>query len=248
MAMGQAYICLIHFYKRYKFINMDLRKCSVPLNPSLVPTDVTFVISQCGSEVKAHRWVMAMGSPVLQKQFYGGLATGTEERISVQETTKEAFVRMVDFLYGKVINWEVLTVEELFNIANMAEKYHIDALKENVKKSLQTYPLSEDNVVMCASIAREYHQFVELSQELFLHCTEFLKSVVVKAEDYEAFAAKYCDSDLGETAIKLLGMMSKVAPVPAARRSGDNMASSDPLMMYYSYKLHTLGTRVNTRQ
>ena len=38
------------------------------------------------------------------------------------------------------------------------------------------------------------------------------------------FAAKYCDSDLGETAIKLLGMMSKVAPVPAAQRSEENKA------------------------
>ena len=194
------------------------------LNPSLVPTDVTFVISQCGSEVKAHKWVLAMGSPVLQKLFYGALAKGTEETVLVKETTKEAFVKKLDFLYGKEVDWKVMTVDELFNIANMAEKYHVDALKESVKKALEAYPIDENNVVICASHAREYHQFEELSQALLLHCTKFLKSVVVKAEDYEMFAAKYCDSDFGETAIKLLGMMSKVAPVPAAQRSEENKA------------------------
>ena len=103
-----------------------------------------------------------------------------------------------------------MTVDELFNIANMAKKYQIDALKESVKKGLEAYPLDENNVVICASHAREYRQFEELSKALLLHCTKFLKSVVVKAEDYDMFAAKYCDSDLGKTAIKLLGMSLKL--------------------------------------
>ena len=120
-----------------------------------------------------------------------------------------------------------MTVDELFNIANMAEKYQIDALKESVKKALEAYPLDENNVVICASHAREYHQFEELSQALLLHCTKFLKSVVVKAEDYEVFAAKYCESDLGETAIKLLGKMSKIVPVPAVKRSEENKAKTE---------------------
>ena len=120
-----------------------------------------------------------------------------------------------------------MTVDELFNIANMAKKYQIDALKESVKKGLEAYPLDENNVVICAPHACEYQKFEELSQAVLLHCTKFLKSVVVKAEDYDMFAAKYCDSDLGETAIKLLGMMSKVAPVPAAKRSEENKAKRE---------------------
>ena len=120
-----------------------------------------------------------------------------------------------------------MNVDELFNIANMAKKYQIDALKESVKKALEAYPLDENNVVICASHAREYHQFEELSQALLLHCTKFLKSVVVKAEDYEVFAAKYWDSNLGETAIKSLGMMAKDAPLHRAERSEENKAKRE---------------------
>ena len=33
---------------------------------------------------------------------------------------------MVDFLHGKKIDWKVKTVEDLFNIGNIVEKYTID--------------------------------------------------------------------------------------------------------------------------
>ena len=183
------------------------------LNPSLIPTDVTFVIEQCASQVKAHKLILAMGSPVWLKQFYGSLAKKDEKTITIKETTKESFETMVDFLYGKEIDWKVKTVEGLFNIANMAEKYHIDALTESVKNALKEYPLDENNVVICAYHANEYQQFEELSKVLLLHCSQFLKWIFISKEDYEKFAAKYCDSQLGETAFKLLGMMHKVASV-----------------------------------
>ena len=52
---------------------MDLRKTEVTLDPSEIPYDITFAIEECGSEVKAHKLIMAMGSPVCVKQFYGEL-------------------------------------------------------------------------------------------------------------------------------------------------------------------------------
>ena len=51
---------------------MDIRKTKVVLDPSDIPYDITFVIEECGSEVKAHKLIMAMGSPMCIKQFYGG--------------------------------------------------------------------------------------------------------------------------------------------------------------------------------
>ena len=72
------------------------------------------------------------------KQFYGSLAKEDEETIVVKETTKESFETMVDFLYWKEIDCKVKTVEDLFNIAYMAEKYRIDAMTESVKKALRS--------------------------------------------------------------------------------------------------------------
>ena len=51
---------------------MDIRKTKVVLDPSKIPFDITFVIEECGSKVKAHKFIMAMGSPMCIKQFYGG--------------------------------------------------------------------------------------------------------------------------------------------------------------------------------
>jgi len=183
----------------------------VVLNPSLIPTDVTFVIEHCGSEVKAHKFILAMSSPVFLNQFFGPLKE-TREIIPVKETAKEPFARMVDFLYGKEVDWKAMSVEEMFDIANMAEKYHIEALMEAVKKAIEDYPLDETNVVASASLAQEYDQFEEVSNVLLLQCAKFLKTVLLKAKDFEAFAAKYCDTDLSESAFKLLGIMSTVPP------------------------------------
>lgn len=179
------------------------------LNPSLVPTDVTFVIEYCGSEVKAHKFILAMASPVFMKQIFGPLKE-IRHTIPVKETTKESFATMIDFLYGKEVDWKAMSVEKMFDIANMAEKYDMDALMEVVKRAFEDYPLDETNVVVCASLAREYGQFEEVADLLLLQCAKFLKTVLVKAKDFEAFAAKYCDTDLSETAFKLVGIMSTI--------------------------------------
>ena len=71
-------------------------------------------------------------------------------------------------------------MEDLFNIANMAEKYHIGSLTESVKKALEEYLIDKNNVVICASHASEYQQDEELFKVLLLHCSQVLKSVFVQ--------------------------------------------------------------------
>ena len=88
---------------------MDIRKSRVILDPSEVPFDITFVIEDCGSKVRAHKWIMAMGSPVCMKQFYGELRE-TSDEILIKNTTKNAFLTMVDTFYGKDIDWKGRTV------------------------------------------------------------------------------------------------------------------------------------------
>ena len=179
------------------------------LDPSTIPTDVKFVIAHCGSVVEAHKFVLAMGSPVFMKQFYG-LLKETDEMVSVKETNKESFAVMIDFLYGKEIDLKTKNVEELFDVANVAEKYHINSLMDAVKKVVEDYPLKEDNVVVCASLALQYDQFEAPSRALLMNCAKFLKSILKTVKDFEAFAEKYSETGLSDVAFKLQGMMSKV--------------------------------------
>ena len=107
------------------------------------------MIEECGSKVRAHKLIMAMGSPMCKKQFFGELRENKHE-IVIESTTKDAFVTMVDFIYGKEVDWSKKTIEGLFDITNLAEKYQLDALKEEIEETAKIFPLDEENVVIVA--------------------------------------------------------------------------------------------------
>ena len=191
---------------------MDIRKAEVTLDPSEVPYDVTFVIEECGSEVKAHKLIMAMGSPMCLKQFYGELKE-IEGKIVIKSTTKDAFTTMVDFFYGKEVNWEKKTAEELFEIANMAEKYQVVALKEKIDWAARNcLHISEETVVTIAAVAKNYSQFEDLNNTILFKCTEFLSSILQVRDDCCEFAIKYSGTELSNVAFTLLAGMKNVKP------------------------------------
>ena len=103
---------------------MDVTKTGIIYDPSEIPYDITFVIDECGSKVKAHKFIMAMSSPVFKKQFYGELKE-IDDKIVIKDASKDAFITMLDFFYCREVDWEKKTVEDFFEIANMAEKYQL---------------------------------------------------------------------------------------------------------------------------
>ena len=196
---------------------MDIRKTKVVLDPSDIPYDITFVIEECGSEVKAHKLIMAMGSPMCKKQFFGELKENKRE-IVIENTTKEAFVTMVDFLYGKEVDWSKKTIEDLFDIANMAEKYQVDALKEQIEEVAKRFPFDEHNVVSSAATAEQYSLLFEnLAKTILMKCREFLWSLLTERDDFCEFADNYAGTDLADAALKLLAGMKKVKPTVETR-------------------------------
>ena len=196
---------------------MDIRKTKVVLDPSDIPYDITFIIEECGSDIKAHKLIMAMGSPMFKKQFFGELKENKHE-ILIENTTKDAFVTMVDFLYGKVVDWSKKTIEDLFDIANMAEKYQIDALKEEIEEAAKRFPFDEQNVVASASTAEQFNQLFEnLAKIIIMKCREFLSSLLTVPDDFYEFADKYVGTELADVALKLLAGMKKIKPTVKTR-------------------------------
>ena len=183
------------------------------LDPSDIPFDITFVIEECGSEIKAHKLIMAMGSPMCKKQFFGELRENKHE-ILIVNTTKDAFVTLVDFLYGKEVDWAKKTIKDLFDVANMAEEYQIDALTEEIEEAAKRFPFSEQNVVSSASTAEKFSKlFDNLAETILTKCREFMYSLlVVRGEDFCEFADKYAENELAVVALKLVAEMKKVKP------------------------------------
>ena len=191
---------------------MDIRITKVALDPSEIPYDITFVIEECGSKVKAHKVIMAMGSPMCKKQFFGELKENND-KIWIKSTTKDAFVTLVDFLYGKEVDWSKKTIEELFGIADMAEKYQVDALKEDIEEAAKRFPLNEQNVVPSASIAEHFsHIFENLAETILMKCRELLSSLLIVRDDFCEFANKYAGTELSDAALRLLAGMKSVKP------------------------------------
>ena len=188
---------------------MDIRKTKVVLDPSEIPYDIAFVIEECGSVVKAHKFIMAMGSPMCMRQFYGDFKESTEKKIVIKSTTKDAFVTIIDFFYGKEVDWAKKTIEELFEIANMAEKYQVDALKKEIEEAVRKYPLTKETVVTVTSVAENFSQFENLSNIILKKSREFLLSALKVPDDFIGFADKYAGTELADVAFKLLAGVKK---------------------------------------
>ena len=190
---------------------MDIRKARAVLDPSDVPFDITFVIDDCGSKVRAHKLIMAMGSPVCKKQFYGELRE-TKDEIVIKNTTRNAFAAMVDNFYGKEIKWTTKTAEEIFEIANMAEKYQVAELMKDVEEALKEYPVNEGDVVEIAYIAEAYSRLETPSQILLRTCAKFLSSVLSGRKDFVAFSAKYSKTAYTGVVLMLFALMEEENP------------------------------------
>jgi len=188
---------------------MDIRKSKISMNPSVLPTDVTFVFKQGDgeAEVKAHKFVIAMGSPVFATQFYGKFKE-TKDRIAMEDTTKDAFETMIEYIYGNTVDWGNMTVEKVFAIANMAEKYQVGNLMNEVNEAAVDFSVVDnDDAVAIASAAREFSQFEGLRNLLLKRCSSYLKTTL---QDIVELVAKYADTDKSETVFKLIAMMNDV--------------------------------------
>merc|ERR1712025_1516593 len=152
-------------------------------------------------------------SPVCMKQFYGELKE-MEGDIVIKDTTKDAFATMIDYFYGNKVDWKKKTVEEFFEIANMAEKYQVKALKEQIEVAIRKYLyLNEENFVSVAALTKNYSQFEDLAKTIFMKCQEYLSSVLAVRDDYYVeYADKYACSEVADVAFKLLAGMKKVSP------------------------------------
>jgi len=182
------------------------------LNPDFgIAPDVTFlfVLADAGTqpgEVKAHRLILGLLSPVFRNQFYGP-AQDTEDVISVKGTNKKAFQTLIDFIYGKKIYWKVMSLSQLFDVVNLAEMYFLPELMEEVKKPIENYVLTDENLIEAAAMAEAFNHFAEASAALMTHCQNVLKVKIKTLQDAAEFASMNAATEFANLALKLLGSL-----------------------------------------
>ena len=128
---------------------MDIRNSPMHMDTAEIPFDVHFKFED-GTMVRGHKMVLAMSSDVFKRQFYGFYKEDVEGDVVIKEANGEEFQIMIDFVYGRLIDFKKMNIEVLFATVNLAEKYNIKPLREAVYNAVLDYLITEENVVTCA--------------------------------------------------------------------------------------------------
>merc|ERR1719347_952849 len=130
----------------------------------------------------AHKFILASFSPVFKKMLYGNLKE-TKDVIQVRQTTAEAFALLIDYFYQVDINCEELTIFELFDLVNLAERYDVPELMNELTRQMEIVPITMKNIMEVSITASKFSYFEAASSALLLNCAKVFKENVVKDKD-----------------------------------------------------------------
>merc|ERR1719244_1859727 len=87
-----------------------------------IPTDITFSIVKSVvpeekdavvNKISAHKYILALASPVFKTLFYGNYWFEVPDVIEITNTSVESFQTMIDFIYQRQIYVNIKTKEEI---------------------------------------------------------------------------------------------------------------------------------------
>ena len=106
--------------------------------PSDIPTDITFLVYDEEDIFHALKYYLALVSEVLKTRFFG------------------SFEALIHHVYHKNCELEKKSVEELFEVANIAEMYDVAGLMTEVGVAIARVPVTVSNVVDLAHTAEQF--------------------------------------------------------------------------------------------
>eukprot|EP00092_Neocalanus_flemingeri_P018234 GFUD01019734.1.p1 GENE.GFUD01019734.1~~GFUD01019734.1.p1 ORF type:complete len:283 (-),score=56.49 GFUD01019734.1:71-919(-) len=157
--------------------NIDLMAgiCDISPNPTY-DISFTFVDQTTGetSELFAHKLVLACGSPVFMRQFYGEIKE-QKNPIPVEDSSSDAFKFFLDNLYNKKPPLENMDFQLLGEMYYLADKYLLDSLQESVIQEVSTRKMVTEKVLEAAQVAELNVHLEEFSTAVFQKCTSFVR-------------------------------------------------------------------------
>ena len=149
------------------------------LNNSVM-SDISFVTrDMAGTEVvfKAHKFVLAVSSPVFYAMFYGKLSE-SKDKIELPDCDSESFFEFLRFIYCDEVN---LTGSSVMQVSYLAKKYIVPEL-ELACTNFLTENLSPDNVFDILPHAKKFED-----NELVVRCWEVVDVCTQEAVKSETF-------------------------------------------------------------
>eukprot|EP00092_Neocalanus_flemingeri_P060462 GFUD01072476.1.p1 GENE.GFUD01072476.1~~GFUD01072476.1.p1 ORF type:complete len:278 (-),score=80.84 GFUD01072476.1:11-844(-) len=210
----------------------NLPKCLEP--NSIIPTDdIRFLFKQGNNsvkEVKAQKVILAIGSDVFEREFYGSINEKKDE-VTIVDASQEVFQVMIDFIYNKQPNWKDLSISFLCSLYYLAEKYNIGSLKTEIIACIseQKIKITEEKVLEVAHLAEKNSPHEPLSEALYDVATAVLKAEfrdkVEKASEF------FKEAEFSQAnAVVLFKMMSRLNSVKTLPPSCCNNCHQTPCL------------------
>jgi len=151
-----------------KFLNPKFGECP--------PTDVRFwfkdAVSGATKEVKAHTLILAAASDVFNREFYGSLRA--EYDIEIKDTYQEVFLRMIEYIYNKKMDFKEASLSFLASLYYLADKYNIKDLRDEIVAVISQHEITEENVLEIAVLAEDNILHEPLSEALYAAAVSFV--------------------------------------------------------------------------
>ena len=167
------------------------------------------------SKVRAHKFLLAGVSPVFRKQFFGPLKT-TEDTVDIKDTTIEAFTTMISYIYepsdSKTFSLSDITCPQaLCELLNLSERYEMLTMGALVRSTLESLPITSENMMFTATVAKDFAVFEKVSEMLLDKCSEFCTTKLKTSDDVFNFLKDTQDNYPGHDKDLLLDLMRRAA-------------------------------------
>ncbi|XP_058824702.1 BTB/POZ domain-containing protein 2-like [Topomyia yanbarensis] len=122
-----------------------------------------------GQKVKAHKFVLAMVSPVFDTMFYGALSTKNDEPIRVSDIDLHEFKKLMTYIYMDHLG--IASVSEAMNLYYAAKKYMLPRAVAECITYLQSNQVV-DSVCQVYEFAKFYDESKLMSICLTIMCDQ----------------------------------------------------------------------------
>ena len=208
-----------------------------------VPTDVTFQIIWSNidddqdviGEVKGHKVILAAFSEVFRKMFFGPLKEN-KDTIPVKQTTLESFEMLFDFIYNKDIDWSDISILKMFDIINIANKYRIPTLTEEVMIQMENVKLTLQNVMEVAHTAAQFTKFPDASSHLLMTCAKFVQMKMYSERKQLQFAVDQLGTGYEVTVLQLMALVMKLPSIECSN-CGQKECQNNKVVGISSFKI-----------
>ena len=212
-------------------------RCKSIFNQDLL-SDVKFVVrdSKGGNEsinIPAHKFVLAISSPVFYAMFYGELAE-TKDSVEISDCEYESLLELFRFIYSDEAN---LTADNVMQLMYLAKKYMLPSLADKCSAYLQE-KLNASNVFTVLPDAQKYEE-----KDLLDQCWKVIEKETeeaVKTDGFETIERSVLEEIVDKDSLNI----KEVELFKAVDRWAEMECEKQGLVAEGSVKRRILGERI----